>query len=211
MGGALRQPGGTACLSTVCSCTAFHSVPKSDLTVVPHLPLPCLQVPLYELQDGDTLYGVSGELQLGLAAPVPAAHPPLGAAAQSCHTYQNHTPPYPPPMRLRADYGDTEAGLPAVPDMFALFKSQLDQRLAGGRAPLQISTFYEWCVLPGGWQAVSIQRGGQAPMQSSTASMLAASAPTSKTPALSAVQAVGQAGPGPPGRPPVPVLLPSAL
>ncbi|KAL4434794.1 hypothetical protein ABPG77_005321 [Micractinium sp. CCAP 211/92] len=59
------------------------------------------EVPLYELQDGNTLYGFS-------------------------------------------DFGDTEAGLPPMPDMFSLFKSQLDQHVAGGRTPLQISTFYEW-------------------------------------------------------------------
>ncbi|KAL4423899.1 hypothetical protein ABPG75_001200 [Micractinium tetrahymenae] len=59
------------------------------------------EVPLYQLQDGETMYGFS-------------------------------------------DYGDTNAGLLAVSDMYALFKSQLDQRLSGGRTPLQLSTFYEW-------------------------------------------------------------------
>ncbi|KAL4458965.1 hypothetical protein ABPG75_013830 [Micractinium tetrahymenae] len=59
------------------------------------------EVPLYQLQEGDTLYGVS-------------------------------------------DYGDTEAGLPPIPDLFELLKGQLDKRIAGGRGPFQISTFYEW-------------------------------------------------------------------
>ncbi|KAL4431616.1 hypothetical protein ABPG77_001458 [Micractinium sp. CCAP 211/92] len=59
------------------------------------------EVPLYQLQDGDTLYGVS-------------------------------------------NYGDTELGLPAIPDLFELLKGQLDGRIAGGRGPFQISTFYEW-------------------------------------------------------------------
>lgn len=63
-----------------------------------------------------------------------------------------------PALYLFPDYGDTQAGLPAVPDMYALFKSQLDQHLAGGHTPLQISTFYEWCV-PAAQQTFSGGKG----------------------------------------------------
>ena len=45
---------------------------------------------------------------------------------------------------LPADYGDTVAGLPAVGDMFTFFKDQLENRMATSKAPMQISTFYEW-------------------------------------------------------------------
>ncbi|PRW60034.1 hypothetical protein C2E21_1569 [Chlorella sorokiniana] len=44
-----------------------------------------------------------------------------------------------------SDYGNTETeGIPPVDDMAQLLKDALDQRLQGGRSPLQLSTFYEW-------------------------------------------------------------------
>lgn len=46
---------------------------------------------------------------------------------------------------LVSDYGNTELdGMPEIPDMEAMLKSQLDQRLEAGRTPLAINTFYEW-------------------------------------------------------------------
>lgn len=41
---------------------------------------------------------------------------------------------------LSIDYGDTSIeGVPAIPDLYALLKGQLDARLAGGRSPMQAS------------------------------------------------------------------------
>lgn len=46
----------------------------------------------------------------------------------------------------RADYGDTKTpGVPAISDLCTLLKSQLDARLAGGRAPIQVGAIW------GGW------------------------------------------------------------
>lgn len=46
----------------------------------------------------------------------------------------------------RADYGDTKTpGVPAISDLYTLLKSQLDARLAGGRAPMQVGATW------GGW------------------------------------------------------------
>lgn len=45
-----------------------------------------------------------------------------------------------PPPYLQPDYGNTETeGIPPVDDMVQLLKDALDQRLQGGRTPLQAS------------------------------------------------------------------------
>ncbi len=49
----------------------------------------------------------------------------------------------PPPP---AGYGDESAGLPAIDNMEQFFKDQLDNRMANGRPPMQISLYYEWCA-----------------------------------------------------------------
>ncbi len=52
------------------------------------------------------------------------------------------------------DYGDTSTpGVPAISDLYQLLKSQLDARLAGGRAPMQVSPRCPKRCLGHGWAA----------------------------------------------------------
>ena len=51
---------------------------------------------------------------------------------------------------MPAGYGDPELGAKPIPDMLAFFKKQFDARYNGGRNPLQINTYVEWCARDGG-------------------------------------------------------------
>lgn len=96
------------------------------------------EVPLWNLQEGDTVYGFSGTRRIVWL--LPPHMRPCGEAWP-----RPLLPRRPPPRAPPAGYGDTRfEGTPAVANMSDLFIRQLDARLQGGRTPLQISTFYEW-------------------------------------------------------------------
>lgn len=75
-----------------------------------------------------TATGLAGTASCCAARPLPC--PKL---------FQPPTTTLPPPY-LQPDYGNTETeGIPPVDDMSQLLKDALDQRLQGGRTPLQAS------------------------------------------------------------------------
>ena len=104
------------------------------------------EVPLYTLQAGGTTYGISGEAGRQLSEGEgqecerdgEGEESRRGAEAAMCPS--RAVTLFPPCLcPLRPDYGNTEnEGTPAVADMAQLFRDALDERLAGGRAPLQV-------------------------------------------------------------------------
>lgn len=119
------------------------------------------EVPLWAIQEADTNYGFSGGVggDGGVRAATGQYSFVLSSVLFASLGQLRCLPPFlrgrpgapalgsapAPPCPHRTGINNPKLeGAPLTDDLAGLLKRQLDARLAGNRAPLQISTFYEW-------------------------------------------------------------------